>query len=144
MKLKHQPILAAMTLSFAVSIAPAQTISYAYDSSGNRISRELRMNAKSMPKQTVVEQAYVQEILSERSIYIHPNPTKGIISVEVVEYENKDNGKIDIFNLSGRRLLSKPLNSACVTLDLSSADNGIYILHISLNGSCTSWKIIKE
>lgn len=144
MKLKHRPILAAMTLSFAVSIAPAQTISYAYDSSGNRIRRELRMNAKSMPKQTVVEEIHVQETLSERGIHIYPNPTKGMLRVEIVGYVNSDKGNIDIFNLSGHRFLSKPLDSACVTLDISSADNGIYILHISLNGGSTSWKIIKE
>ena len=46
--------------------------------------------------------------------------------------------------MSGAKVCSASSDETPVTMDISSSPDGVYILHISLNGSDTTWKIIKE
>ena len=76
------------------------------------------------------------------SIKIGPNPTKGIFTLS---NEQNLEGKAEVFDLSGKKIMEKKLSSE-VTFDLSNYANSIYILKISdLNGNEKySQKIIKE
>ena len=127
-----------MSLSF---MAAAQQVSYSYYLAGNRVKREIVMSQKA-PKKPVT--TGFTESLGKKGIRIYPNPTKGHLKVEITDYESSDECTLLIVNASGARILQKEVDSNSTTIDISSQSNGLYILHISLNGEKSSWKIIKK
>jgi len=120
----------------------AQKVSYSYDVAGNRVKREIVMNAQAKPISTT---SVLNESLSEKTVKIRPNPTSGILCIEIMGYDShNDNCKVQLFNLSRQCIYSKYVKSQQEILDISSQKNGIYILLITLNGKQLSWKVIKE
>ena len=61
--------------------AEAQTvISFSYDSSGNRIKREIVLESRSIGDEHIKE---FTETISAKQIKIYPNPTRGLLKVEI-------------------------------------------------------------
>ncbi|HIB36433.1 reprolysin-like metallopeptidase [Mesonia sp.] len=76
------------------------------------------------------------------TINISPNPSNGIINVNLPQASSESN--FVIYDLLGRKLKSidsKGLNSQ---IDISSLPNGVYLLEINSNGNTATKKIIKE
>lgn len=65
------------------STAFAQKISYAYDLAGNRISRTIILSAAPQKAPAEEQSEPFIEQFEQREIKIFPNPTKGILIVEV-------------------------------------------------------------
>lgn len=124
------------------SLGMAQTLSYSYDAAGNRVKREIVLNANKSPQQT--NETLFMERLSDFDIKIYPNPTKGQLKVEISNLEKDDECTFLLFSLAGMQILSKQVSEPTMDLDLSGHPNGIYILQIIINGTNTIWKIIKE
>ncbi|NPD82006.1 T9SS type A sorting domain-containing protein [Prevotella sp. PINT] len=120
----------------------SQSLSFSYDNAGNRVKREITMAAKALPKKS--NATYFSEMLSEKNIRIYPNPTKGLLKVEIIGYDSSDKCNLSIFGTSGQFILSTSLTSSIGNLDISSCPDGICLLHISLNGKESTWKIIKK
>jgi len=122
----------------------AQTISYGYDAAGNRISRVITM-PRSMAQKNKVEETNIQsEMLENLEIRLYPNPTDGILNVEVDRLPEGMQARFSIYNLSGKLLLDKNSPSGYETLDLTSQPAGTYILQITAGENKTEWKIIKK
>lgn len=115
---------------------------YSYDNAGNRIKREIVVKTKSLPDESDPE--YYSEMLSDKDIRIYPNPTEGHLKVEIAGWDNSDQGSLQLYNAVGQLILNQRMGSSYTELDISSRTNGLYILHITLNGKETSWKIIKK
>jgi len=73
------------------------------------------------------------------ALKIYPNPTKG----DSLFLRKKSSFKIEVFNLVGKRVLSKEINNA-KTIDISSLKNGIYIVKLSQNETTIIQKILKR
>ena len=67
---------------------------------------------------------------------VSPNPTSGILNINT----NSTIDAIRIYDISGRNVL----NTKSKSIDLSSLQNGIYILKIKTNGIVKTKKIIKK
>lgn len=141
-KLKHA--LAFTVLTTMAFSSASQTVSYTYDGSGNRTRREIVMSRKNAPNRAGIYDIHVEDKLSDRDVRIYPNPTRGMLRVDIPDYLPDDYGQIHLYNLSGQTILTTSIHSSSTTLDISARQNGVYILHISLNGKSISWKIIKE
>lgn len=115
---------------------------YSYDNAGNRVKREIVVRTKSLPDGSDPE--YYSEMLSDKDIRIYPNPTEGHLKVEIAGWETADQGSLQLYNAVGQLVLNQRVGSSFTELDISSRGNGLYILHITLNGKETSWKIIKK
>lgn len=141
-----KPIIAflAILITLVQSKIYSQTIHYTYDDSGNRIKREIILMSRNIQERTASENNSVTDKLSDKSIRIYPNPTKGLLKIEILNFEDIDKGNIYIFDLSGHQIFHTKINTSCSEIDLSSKSNGIYILQIQLNQENTTWKIIKE
>lgn len=74
------------------------------------------------------------------SLKVYPNPANNVITVDSF----KTIESITIVNLLGQEVISKNTNSDSVTLDISSLQNGIYILKTTVGGSTATSRIIKE
>lgn len=136
-------IITAFVILFPYKLY-SQTISYSYDDAGNRIKRELKIEKRNIVKKSASENKFVTDRLSDKSIHIYPNPTKGPIKIEVLGFEDKDTGNISVFDLAGHNLFQKKIITSFTEVDLSSKPSGIYILQIQLNQEYSTWKIIKE
>ncbi len=111
---------------------------YAYDGDGNRIERQILMT-----RSATAPSEFFQEEISEQSVKIYPNPTKGNLVVELSGSEIKK-GSVSIFNMSGRKIIQQQISNSRVTLDLSNYPAGVYLLKIYVDENSTTWKVIKE
>ena len=79
---------------------------------------------------------------SESGMLIYPNPTTGLIYIETSGFELPV--QLDLFDLSGRKVMNRNLNTNSLTIDLSNFENGVYILQLESSGVIKEMKIIKQ
>jgi hypothetical protein len=70
-------------------------------------------------------------------IRIYPNPTSGRISVL-----SAANQTISVYNVLGEKVLSRNVKHQVEIIDLSSLDNGTYIIRIEGNNTIVTRKIV--
>jgi YD repeat-containing protein len=136
------------------TLVHCQTITYSYDDNGNRVSRtlvteQLKSAVINFPVNKADELAPAEDqkeklIEGETKIRIYPNPTRGIVKVEILNLPEDANSKLMLYNLSGVLLLDENNLNQFSELDISRFKDGIYILRIVINGIITNWKIIKN
>lgn len=134
--------LAKLLLVLLPFFVEAQTvISYAYDSSGNRIKREIVLESRSIGDKQKEE---FTEPLSGKQLKIYPNPTKGLLKVEIAGWEDLDKCRFLLHSVSGKLVSEGAFNDAVTEIDMTDCINGVYLLSVEINGENTVWKIIKK
>ncbi len=121
----------------------AQNVNYVYDNAGNRISRTIIISSRAPVAPQESESSFFQEILSDHTIKIYPNPTKGWLSVEIPGISSDFTGEIRLFDANGRVIQQRTVDSRRMDFDLSNVVNGIYFMQIIVDGQTTRWKVIK-
>ena len=121
----------------------AQNLTYTYDAAGNRIGRVILMKVPQAPEGIQNETA-VNDLIAEKAIAIFPNPTKGIVTVEIKDYSVQMQAEFRLMDLSGRTIINRKASSSIQTFDLSRFAAGTYLMQICINGETVVWKIIKE
>jgi photosystem II stability/assembly factor-like uncharacterized protein len=79
------------------------------------------------------------EEIREPITRIYPNPTDDIINVEI---ENINNATIDIYNVSGRLVFNKALNSKVEKINVSGFPKGIYFVKVIQDKTVNILKVI--
>lgn len=142
---KIYAIIVLVTLSI-ISQAQIYQIKYTYDDAGNREKRQVIIVGKSnlaLIDTTIVTEP-ITDWLNKMKISIYPNPTKGILIIDIANMPEDVSGDITIHNMEGKSLLKLNQLNSTNKLDLSDYPTGIYVLRIrSLEKSC-EWKIVKE
>ena len=138
----HRIIIAVLLALVSPFMIVSQDIRFSYDAAGNRVKREIVMEAKALDTKSTTD--CFSESIAKKDIKIYPNPTDGIIKVEISVFDDTDICEISIFNASGQLLLSRTASSSITEVDIVSQPKGIYIMRISLNGNDSIWKIIKK
>lgn len=132
-------------LAFVASLyASAQAVRYSYDAAGNRVRREIVINQQNAPQHEAPPAYYTESLSDDYRIKIHPNSQNGTIRVEVIAATGSKEGSVAAYSLSGAKVGLFPVENGNAYVDLSDAPNGVYILHIDVNGNTTDWKIIKR
>lgn len=72
---------------------------------------------------------------------VFPNPANGVITIQLNSFSA--DAQIDIFNATGRLVVSEKPMSSTVSVELPEA-NGIYLVRITINGASTTRTVIKE
>jgi YD repeat-containing protein len=139
----------------------AQTIRYYYDAVGNRIEKVIDLgegkgsgitkNTKKIYKEpaivedTISKKVIKDETFPDQQIRIYPNPTKGLIRLEIPnDPENYEPIQIIVQDINGKMLINKPNESLVTEVDLSNQPEGIYILKLKRGIKTSQWKIIKH
>lgn len=139
-----------LCLLFAfLSLLPCHSqnsISYEYDQAGNRTLRKVIVlqGPQSIKNHTSTDSTVVKEILNYRQIKIYPNPTKGILKIELPLGKDEKPLQIQLFNGSGNVLINQDAVIGVNELDLSVYPKGWYILRIISAEIKKEFKIIKE
>ena len=115
-------------------------ISFSYDSNGNRLNKTIVLSKSAV---STTSNLFTEQI-GNREIKIYPNPTKGILKVEIPDSDKIKDGIISVYNLQGKLITKKKIESVKNTIDISSVSNGLYIMQISIDKEVSSWKIIKQ
>ena len=141
-------LLAVLTIMLLPSELDAQNIHYSYDAAGNRIKREIVLAPEdSLTRQSEVKKAMTanySDMLSGRTIRIYPNPTDGILKVDMAGCTDAEQCHVKLFNMSGQQLFFTDSPSSIETINLISQPKGIYLLSIIINGEESTWRIIKK
>jgi hypothetical protein len=74
-------------------------------------------------------------------IKIFPNPVTTKLFIEFSEYSN---GKIELFNLYGQKVIHKFLTDKSEELSVDFLSSGLYFIRISINSKILNFKLIKE
>ena len=131
----------------------AQQISYTYDNSGNRITRQKVISMPNMVKsvEDISESteeddtASYEDYVAEAKITIFPNPTRGSLRIDINGITIPAEAKIYLYDISGKMVMQLNAISESNTLDISSQPSGVYIMRIYMDESnSTVWNIIKE
>ncbi len=118
-------------------------VKYTYDSSGNCIGRNIIVLQRlAKAKQEEPEELKLFED-KQLNIKIYPNPTRGLLKIEIPEFKEKENITFSLYNLLGKLYKNEKTRESFIELDLSSYPKGTYILRMNRNGQYSSWRIIK-
>ncbi len=139
-------------------------INYTYDLSGNQTKRQLIL-AGNLP-QSLLKSAsrgdnidyfeyataefndpvavQTEELLGKLKITVYPNPTQGLLQVEIAGREIPLQSMIVLYNSASTVIRQiKPI-SASNYLDITAYPPGIYFMRLIVGEEVSVWKIIKE
>ena len=127
--------------------------SFAYDAAGNRVSRTILIRGQGGGGESkgatteknvkeIIDNAFDQEI----PMRIYPNPTKGIVRIDLGSTMSEDISGVRIvaYDLGGRKLIDKKAEGVSSSIDFSGYPDGTYILHVIFGEVISPWKIIKQ
>ena len=136
--------LSVIFLLMPVLLYGQTKIRFYYDAAGNRTDRviELKKDALALSDSTAI--SLLTDQLGQVSISIFPNPTKGIVTVNITNPPVDKPVTCAIYNPEGKRLHFIDSQFQSDKIDLSSYPNGIYVLVITVDNKKSEWKIIKE
>jgi hypothetical protein len=81
----------------------------------------------------------IENALTNRSILIYPNPTKGIFKIETDHETAKE---IIVTDLLGNIIQKSKIKNQKSEIDLSTHSNGVYIVKVLMDGKTTLKKIV--
>jgi hypothetical protein len=145
-----------VSLFVGIGLVQAQTpVYYRYDDAGNRELRTIvlaNIQSQSAKVDTTSEATDVQskteqkfeETIEKTKITIYPNPTKGLLKIDISGFDFNNVSSVNIYSAKGLLLVSRTSLTDTNLIDLSNYAVGIYILKIKLGDSISEWKIVKE
>ena len=141
---------------FAVHSLWGAAIEFTYDASGNRtVRKEITLRSATAKEIPDEEEAFDKEetdevsqiftgILAQSTIHIYPNPTKGLLRVEITGDRENNPVSLQLYDMSGKVLIQESNIVSSTTIDLSNQPAGIYILRLTAEKEKNEWKIIKK
>lgn len=124
-------------------------VSYEYDAAGNRTQRMMKTlylsGAKSVAADTTESIAPMIEEAGNRQIVLYPNPTRGMLKVNINGGEWNDRYQTVVYDQNGRVVTrNQMVGDGDMDVDLTGQSTGYYFLHLMVNDERKTYKIIKE
>ena len=151
--MKPTHYLLILLSGIALNISSQNPVQYTYDDAGNRLSRTIILPS-SLRSAVVVDQEPEEEAIFQETVYsdklgqssilIYPNPTKGILKVEITHTAEERPFTLQMYDMGGRALINEPNITSSLDMDLSSQPAGTYLLKIVSENGERTWKIIKQ
>jgi hypothetical protein len=131
-----------------VTVGNPLAIEFAYDLSGNRITREVvTLGPVGGLKSLVNEEEIINEIEQQefRKFQVYPNPATQCVFVSLNDAALEVPERlIIVYDYLGKEMLSLKAFDEVTQVDLSSFNSGIYILRLVYGNSSRECKIIKQ
>jgi hypothetical protein len=133
----------------------AQKITYTYDASGNRTKRIITVTkslaidtAAYAPKSDSIQDSSNADPFAEKEdafkVLVYPNPTQGIIEVEIPELNTIQKAQIQIYSITGLFVRTVRNLQRRQSVDMTDLSAGIYLLYITVDENTVVKKIIKQ
>lgn len=143
-------LLLFMFLTTICSKAQNVTVNFEYDESGNRTKRsielkEMEENANSVETEDSAGwQTEVSKTIQGAELTIFPNPTNGLISVNIAGADGSNIFRLTLSTLSGITIEECNTANGTTQLDISRLARGMYLLTVSTSDERCVWKIVKH
>ena len=141
--MKKNYIFALLLLFVCVDVAQAQRFIYEYSPTGNRKKCYVGFAKIASPNFPEEQEQYTEKI-DNIQFNIYPNPTKGLLKVDIVTDMKVDDLKIELYDVNGKKVIEKLVISKEIELDITSALAGHYFMKIFVNNKPYYWNILKE
>ncbi len=149
----HKNLLALLFILFvSTSELFSQSVIFEYDDSGNCIFKYktvvlspsyAKKNTENQSSDTIKVPAQ-KSMFGERKLTIFPNPTKGVLKIEITGKTLDNQGQYIVTDLSGKRILSGIFESMSFQVDMTTLPEGGYFIKLMIENKQDIWKIIKE
>jgi hypothetical protein len=147
-------ILSLFIAVISINIQAQTTkIVFEYDENGNRTSRvlvteQLKSAIIDFPindnkKLELAKDKKDQFLDLETNIKVYPNPTKGLLRIEISDLPDGASTQLQLFDYSGFELIDHRNIPPSQELDISRYKDGLFILRIIINTKVSNWKIVK-
>ncbi|MDR2425243.1 MAG: T9SS type A sorting domain-containing protein [Prevotellaceae bacterium] len=153
-------LMALMILPIGLS---AQAIEYEYDASGNRVKRSISTRSMEIDTallyQTVADSIDMDKMndfdlivhsddenVEDKTlnVKVYPNPTSGILDVEVDNLQANQRARLEIYTFAGRQVKRIERLQNRQSLDISNQPAGIYLFRIVVDEKSATLKVIKQ
>lgn len=139
-----------LLLSASFSYAFAQSVHFNYDSNGNRVGKTLiATQLKSGKISDSLSDLAQKELKDENdhftkpSAKIYPNPTRGIIKIELLNIPDGAEPEFKLLDMSGNVKIHRKNANPVSEIDISALNDGMYILVLKIGPTILNWKIVK-
>lgn len=132
---------------------------FEYDANGNRVQRNIIHITKresliannnidesnNTSEDEILDRAKIPVIkFNNLDAIVYPNPTKGQLIIELLNFDEVNNGMILISDMQGRVIFSQKKIDKRTAIDLSNQPAGNYLLRINANKLQKEWTILKQ
>lgn len=138
--LRFRLSIALLLMSFSYGVG--QVIVLDYDNGGNRIVRKNSL-IKSSPVKSSAQKSSSENPF-EATVTIGPNPTTGVLSIEISNFDESSNVTVSVFNTVGQLLLTRGITTAVTELNIENQPTGLYLVTVESSAGRTSAKIVKK
>ncbi len=139
-------IIALLALIGHIAVAQTNKYLFTYDNAGNRIGSTLTLKSAQLSSQP--DSVFYQEELNARfetlKLKLYPNPTKGNIALEIQQYNEDMNFKIEVLDANGKKLQRIKVNSDVTNMNLNNYASGLYFLKLISGKQYRILKVIKQ
>jgi hypothetical protein len=132
----------------------AQKINYIYDDSGNRIKRFMTRSLTvdtafnngndSIPDNLKELYDWNDEKKDAFKVLIYPNPTSGILEIELPELKPNQKSHLYLYSRTGILVKQTDRLQKRQSIDISNQSVGLYVLRITIDDKAVIRRIIKS
>ena len=137
----------------------AQTIDFEYDAAGNCVIKYKTITMPAPKMQSVEKQqndsteeiidninapAPVEDIIGDTKIVIYPNPTDGILVVEIQNSNAQTSVNYTLMQANGKHITNGTSAGNPLLLNLSGFSSGVYLLRLTIDAKSQTYKILKQ
>jgi len=79
--------------------------------------------------------------LTKSTVKIYPNPTTGLVTIDVSNYEKVD---VEVIDVAGKTIFQKSFNEKIINIDLSGFEKGVYYVKIKSDKNTEIQKVVKN
>ncbi len=113
-----------------------------FDAGGGTPTRYTRFYQLAPRRQTDITPVGIED-LSAGVLAVYPNPATNMVYVELEA--NTQTQSVKIYDFTGRLVMEQPVNAATsVKMDISSLNNGMYLLQVSTAKGISTHKVVKQ
>ena len=121
-----------------------QTVTFAYDLNGNRITREILFGKLERNEETSEELLpTATDFFETMEVSLYPNPTNDKFFVEI-KGNTSEKAEAALTHISGAVLEKRILVNSLESFDLSGHAVGVYLLRLEVGNETHIWKVIKK
>jgi len=133
------------SLVYATTTSAKANVLYEWNSNANGGNVDIHEVEPilSSTKSKSINNTLIEQNEEKDAIAIYPNPTAGIITVELLLNEN-ENATITVLDQVGKLIKVETITNTKSYVDISDLANGIYVLKIENKGKITMKKILKK
>ena len=117
-------------------------VEFLYDNAGNRTTRQIVTLKSAFINNDKL--AISEEKMMKKSIRLFPNPTYGLLTMDISDLDNTEQVNLQVSDMNGRVLIKEIQEYSNFKIDLSSYPKGFYLLTVTIGTERKDWKIVKE